>query len=80
MHTTKLARRCKLLSAISYPIAYLLSVIIYKITYLLNFFMPSLFPTIDNETCILSLVICINVIAIFNFFKPRACDAKESTN
>ena len=66
-----------ILSAVSYPIAYFCAIVFYKITYLLNFFIPSVFSTIDTKVCILSLVISINVISLLRFWSVKSSNTNQ---
>lgn len=66
------------LCVLAYPIAYLISAILVEVTYLINIFVP-IIPTIDRDVCIISLVLCINVISLLRFWgmKARAEDETE---
>ena len=70
----KTTKASMIISSLSYLIAYILSVVLYRIIYLLEAFVPGVFPLIDTKTCILSLVISINVISVLHFWsKQNVC-------
>lgn len=56
------------LSAISYPVAYVLATLIYKATYVLDVFYPGVVPVASMNVSIYSLVLVFNVIAVICAF------------
>lgn len=77
LNPSKVAKSSIILSAVSYPIAYFCAIVFYKITYLLNFFIPSVFPTIDTKVCILSVVVSINVISLLRFWSVKSSNTNQ---
>lgn len=77
LNPSKVTKSSIILSAVSYPIAYFCAIVFYKITYFLNFFIPSLFPTIDTKACILSLVISINVISMLRVLGTKSSNTDQ---
>lgn len=56
------------LSAISYPVAYVLATLMYKVTYILDAFYPGVVPIASMNVSIYSLVLVFNVIAVICAF------------
>ena len=63
---SKNAKSSIMLCVVAYPIAYLIAAILWKITSIINLFAP-IIPTVDSDICIISLVLCINVISLLRF-------------
>lgn len=55
------------LSMLSYPIAYLAAAVLYKITYVIHGTVTPLVPIADVNTCIISLVLSLNVFSVLIF-------------
>ena len=70
-HISKNAKSSIILCVVAYPIAYLIAAILWKITSIINVFDP-IIPTIDSDVCIISLVLCINVISLLRFWGAEA--------
>lgn len=56
------------LSAVSYPVAFVLATLIYKATYILDAFYPGVIPIASVNVSIYSVVITLNVIAVICAF------------
>lgn len=76
-HISQNAKSSIILCVIAYPIAYLISAILWKITNIINLFVP-IIPTIDSDICIISLVLCINVISLLRFWGAKASAEDET--
>ena len=74
-HISKNAKSSIILCVVAYPIAYLIAAFLWKITSIINVFAP-IIPTIDSDVCIISLVLCINVISLLRFWGAKA-DAED---
>lgn len=72
---SKNAKSSIILCVVAYPIAYLIAAILWKITSIINFFAPFI-PAIDSDVCIISIVLCINVISLLHFWGTKA-DAED---
>ena len=72
---SKNAKSSIMLCVVAYPIAYLVAAILWKITSIINLFAP-IIPTVDSDVCIISLVLCINVISLLRFWGAKA-DAED---
>lgn len=57
-----------ILSAISYPVAYVLATLMYIATYILDVYYPGVVPIASMNVSIYSLVITLNVIAVICAF------------
>ena len=64
-------------SSILVLIAYLISAILWKITNIINLFVP-IIPTIDSDVCIISVVLCINVISLLRFWGTKTSSEDEA--
>ena len=70
-HISKSAKSSIILCVVAYPITYLIAAFLWKITSIINVFAP-IIPTIDSDVCIISLVLCINVISLLRFWGTKA--------
>lgn len=74
---SKNAKSSIMLCVVAYPIAYLIAAILWKITSIINFFAP-IIPTVDSDICIISLVLCINVISLLRFWGTKTSSEDEA--
>ena len=59
------------ISALSFPLAYILSVVLFQITRILDVLIPGIFILATSQVTILPLVIVFNVIAIIVAFGKK---------
>ena len=76
-HISKNAKGSIILCVLAYPIAYLIAAILWKITSIINVFAP-IIPTVDIDVCIISLVLCINVISLLRFWGTKTSSEDEA--
>lgn len=74
---SKNAKSSIILCVVAYPIAYLIAAILWKITSIINVFAP-IIPTVDSDVCIISLVLCINVISLLRFWGTKTSSEDEA--
>ena len=74
---SKNAKSSIMLCVVAYPIAYLIAAILWKITSIINLFAP-IIPTVDSDICIISLVLCINVISLLRFWGTKTRSEDEA--
>ena len=74
---SKNAKSSIMLCVVAYPIAYLIAAILWKITSIINLFAP-IIPTVDSDICIISLVLCINVISLLRFWGTKTSSEDEA--
>lgn len=65
---TDMQKKGIVISALSFPIAYVLAVLLFHITNILNVLLPGIFIVATTQVTILPLVITLNVIAIIVAF------------